>query len=156
VPDLSPFHREFVFVHILAVFAFLLAHGVSAGVLFRVKRETDITSIRALLKLSESTLVVVIVAGLVILASGIVAGFSGGFWTAGRLWLWASLAIFLAVAVLMTPLARNPLNRVRDAVDSGDMAALDEARASTRPMWVSVLGLGAVTVLTWLMMYKPF
>jgi len=156
VPDLAPFHREFVFVHLLAIFAFLLAHGVSAGVIFRIRRETDPQSVRSLLKLSEGSIMVMGVAALVVLVSGVLAGFSGNYWTAGSYWLWASLAVFLIVAFLMTPLARIPLNRVRDAVDSGDSAAVELATASTRPMLVASLGVAAVVVLTWLMMYKPF
>jgi uncharacterized membrane protein len=156
VPDISPFHREFVFIHVLGVFVFLLAHGVSAGVMFRIQRESDPQSVRALLKLSEASISMMIVGALVILASGIIAGFSGDYWTTGSYWVWASLALFLVVGILMTPLARSPLNRIRDAVDSGDTAAIQAATASTRPMLVAGLGVGAIVVLTWLMMYKPF
>ena len=156
MPDLAPFHREFVFLHLLGIFAFLLAHGVSAGVLFRLRREPDPHSLRAMLKLSESALLVMTVAGLVILLSGILAGFSGNYWTTGRYWLWASLVIFVGIGVLMTPFARNPLNRLRDAVDAGDAAAIDAARTGTRPMLVAGIGFGGIALLTWLMMYKPF
>ncbi len=156
MPDLAPLHREFVFVHILSIFVFLLAHGISAGVMFRIRRETEAQSLRALLQLSEGSIFVMSVAGLVVLASGVLAGFSGNYWTTGRYWLWASLVIFLVVGFAMTPLARIPLNRVRQAVEAGDAAAVQAAAASTRPMVVAAIGLGGVAVLTWLMMYKPF
>jgi hypothetical protein len=156
VPDLSVFHREFVFIHVVSVFAFLLAHGVSAGVMFWARREAEPVALRSLLKLSESSINVMFGAGLLILASGVVAGFSGNHWTAGGLWVWASLIVFLVVAFAMTPLARGPLNRVRDAVDAGDAAAVQSSTAALRPELVAALGLGAVVVLTWLMMYKPF
>ena len=164
MPDLSPFHREFVFLHILGVFAFLLAHGVSAGVMFRVRAESDPRALRALLTLSERSLNVMFGGALAFFIFGILAGFSGNFWTTpGGLWIWASLILVVAVFLAMTPLARFPLNRVREAVGDGsdesagtDAAAIEGAQARVQPMIIAVLGLGTVAVLTWLMTYKPF
>jgi hypothetical protein len=169
LPDLGPFHREFVFIHVVGVFAFLLAHGVSAGVMFWLRREREPAAVRALLGLSQSALMVMFVGALLLFVSGIVAGFSGNFWTAGGLWLWASLILFIVVFLLMTPLARMPLDRVRKALDeptSGPPtlgsavepapADLEVAISALRPMLVASLGVGAVIILTWLMMYKPF
>lgn len=160
MPDLAPFHRDFVFVHLLGVFMFLLAHGVSAGVLFRLRSERDPAVLRSLLRLSEGALSVMGVGALILLVAGILAGFSGNYWTTGRYWLWASLVIFIGVGLLMTPLARFPLNRVRDAVDEAtgelDAATMEAAVGARRPILVASVGLGAVALLAWLMMYKPF
>lgn len=177
MPDLGPFHREFVFTHVIGVFAFLLAHGVSAGAMFRLRRERDPAALRALLGLSHASLIVMSVGALLLFVSGIVAGFSGEYWTDGDFWLWASLIIFIAVALLMTPLARMPLDRVRKALDEPASApptldgkveptldgtveptpaSLEVALSALRPMLVASLGVGTVVVLTWLMMYKPF
>lgn len=169
MPDLGPFHREFVFIHVIGVFAFLLAHGVSAGAMFRLRRERDPAALRALLGLSHASLLVMSIGALLLFVSGIVAGFSGNYWTDGDLWLWASLIIFVVVALLMTPLARMPLDRARKALDepaSGPPtpdgtaepapASLEVALGALRPMLVASLGVGTVVVLTWLMMYKPF
>lgn len=160
MPDISAFHREFVFIHVVGVFAFLMAHGVSAGVMFRLRSQRDPASVRALVSLSSASLGVTFAAALVVLVSGIVAGFSGDYWVTGTFWVWASLAVFLAVAVAMGFVAREPLDRVRRALGDGagdvDATALDAAIESGRPMLVSALGAGAVVVLTWLMMYKPF
>ncbi len=99
---------------------------------------------------------------------GILAGFSGNYWTTGRYWIWVSLAIALIVMIAMTPWGRLYLNRVRTAVgidpksgeiDSeavADPAAVDAAIASGRPLLLAGLGLGAVAVLAWLMIFKPF
>jgi hypothetical protein len=164
VPDLAPFHRDFVFLHILGVFVFLLAHGVSAGVMFRVRAESDPRALRALLTLSERSLNVMFGGALAFFIFGILAGFSGNFWTTpGGLWIWASLILVVVVFLLMTPLARFPLNRVREAVGDGaeespgpDAAAIANAQARVQPMVVASMGVGGVAVLTWLMMYKPF
>ena len=137
--------------------------------MFRVRRERQPEALRALLGLSYSALLAMAVGALLLFVTGLLAGFSGNYWTTGQLWLWASLAIFVAVFLLMTPLARMPLDRVRKALDEPttgpptagsavDVAptSLDGAIAGTRPMLVATLGVGAVIVLTWLMMYKPF
>lgn len=169
MPDLSSFHRDFVFLHVLGVFVFLLAHGVSAAVLFRVRAERDPVALRSLLALSEAAMIGMGVGFLVLLATGILAGFSGNYWTSGRLWLWASVAVFVVVVLLMTPLARFPLDRVRTAVGLkeqkgraeasppiAESAAIEAATASVRPWPVAAVGLGGVALLAWLMMYKPF
>lgn len=174
MPDLGQFHREIVFIHLLGVFLFLLAHGVSAGVLFRVRSERDPVALRALLALSESSLMAMGVGALIFFVSGVLAGFSGNYWTSGPLWIWVSLALVIVAFLAMTPMARVPLNRVREAVGdpaaSGDTAAgaeagsaappdpaaLEAAVNSVRPMLVAALGLGTVGVLAWLMMFKPF
>lgn len=169
MPDLAAFHREIVFVHVIGVFLFLLAHGVSAGVLLRLRGERNPHAVRTLVDLSARSLGVMGVGAALWFFSGILAGFSGGHWTSGRWWIWVSLAIVLVVVVLMTPLGRLYVNRIRAAVGIDpkgkpgqtisseiDPAALDAAIMSGRPLLVAGMGLAAVVVLTWLMMYKPF
>ncbi|HUG48134.1 MAG TPA: DUF2269 family protein [Candidatus Limnocylindria bacterium] len=170
MPDLGQFHREIVFLHVIGVFLFLLAHGVSAGVMFWLRREREPAVLRSLLGLSYKAVLAMAVGALLLFVTGILAGFSGDSWTDGRLWLWVSLAVFVAVFLLMTPLARMPLDRIRKALDEptsepptlgsavepGASASLEAAITATRPMLVAGLGVGAVIVLTWLMMYKPF
>jgi hypothetical protein len=46
-------YQWMVFLHIAGVFAFLVAHGVSVGVAFRVRLERDPKRIMALLDLSS-------------------------------------------------------------------------------------------------------
>lgn len=167
MPDLAPYHSLIVFAHVLGVFAFLLAHGVSAGVMFRIRRERDPVALRALLKLSEAALLSMSVGALVFFVTGILAGFSGNYWTSGTLWIWISLVLIIVVGGLMTPLARFPLDRVREAIGDRppkgstavlppDAAAIEAAAGAVQPVLVASLGLGTVVILTWLMMFKPF
>jgi len=169
MPNISSFHPWIVFVHIIGVFVFLLAHGVSVGVMLRLRRERDPAAIRALLDLSSGTMVVMSVGFLIWFIAGVLAGFSGNYWT-GRAgwWLWASLAIAIVVVGLMTPLGRFYLDRVRAAVGidpkakgqpapaTVDAAALEAAIMSGRPFLLTAVGVGSVVVLAWLMMFKPF
>ena len=99
---------------------------------------------------------------------GILAGFSGNWWTSGRYWIWASLVLAVVLIGLMTPMGRIYLNRVREAVgidpktgavDSSkqvDPAAVEAAIASGQPILLAVLGTVGLAILFWLMIAKPF
>lgn len=168
MPDLAPFHGLIVFAHIIGVFLFLLAHGVSAGVILKIRTERDPAALRTLLSFSSWSMNVMGIGFLVWFIAGVLAGFSGNYWTTGSYWIWASLGISLLIVIVMTPLGRFHLNRVREAVgiDSKtgavdaaapvDDAALAAALASGRPLLLLAIGLVGVVVLAWLMMFKPF
>lgn len=49
--------RWLIFLHVLSAITFFLAHGASAAMAFRVRKETDFARIRALLDLSWSTMI---------------------------------------------------------------------------------------------------
>ncbi len=168
MPDLAPFHGLFVFVHVLGVFLFLLAHGVSAAVMLRIRGESDVVALRTLLDLSRRTFAAMAAGFLIWFFSGVLAGFSGNFWTTGRYWIWAALAIGVLVVGIMTPLGRSYFERLRAALGidaktgvvdpnaSVDPAAVEALVASGRPMLLAAIGVGGVVVLSWLMMFKPF
>ncbi|HLB44940.1 MAG TPA: hypothetical protein VJK49_06090 [Candidatus Limnocylindrales bacterium] len=168
MPDLSPFHGWIVFAHILGVFLFLIAHGVSVAAVLRLHSERDPAALRTLLDLSRRSMTAMGVGFLVWFFGGILAGFSGNYWTTGRYWIWASLAVAVAVMGIMTPMGRIYLNRVRAAVgidprtgviDSAatvDPVALEAAIGSGRPVLLASIGVVSVAVLAWLMMFKPF
>lgn len=166
--DLAPFHALIVFAHILGVFLFLLAHGVSAAVVLRLRSEREPVAVRTLLNLSRRSMTVMLIGFLVWFFGGVVAGFSGNFWTTGKYWIWASLAVAIVIVAVMTPMGRIYFNRVREAVGvdpktgavdasaTVDPAALEAAIASGRPLLLAGIGVGGVAVLAWLMMFKPF
>jgi hypothetical protein len=168
VPDLSSFHLWFVFVHVVGVLLFMLAHGVSAAVMLRLRRERDPGAVRTLLGLSRWTLGLALIGLLIWLITGVLAGFSGNYWTTGTYWIWASLVLAIVVSVVMSPMGRVYVNRVQEAVGVNektgavdpafvvDPARLESAIASGRPELLAAIGLGSVVVLTWLMMFKPF
>jgi hypothetical protein len=53
--DLAPFHTLIVTLHVLGVLLFVLAHGVSAFVLLRIRAERDPVALRTLLGLSRGS-----------------------------------------------------------------------------------------------------
>lgn len=169
MPDLAPYHRLIVFAHVLGVFLFLLAHGVSAAVLLRMRAERDPQTVRTLVDLSARSFPVMTAGALIWFFSGILAGFSGNYWTSGKLWIWVSLVLVLVIAGVMTPLGRFYVDRVRTALGMDpkgkvgqplgpavDSVALDAAITSGRPLLLAAIGLGGVAILSGLMMFKPF
>src|SRR3989304_4380836 len=54
-PMLTILIRWLIFLHVLAALTFFLAHGTSAAMAFKIRKETDFTRIGAILDLSWST-----------------------------------------------------------------------------------------------------
>lgn len=168
MPDLAQFHGPIVVLHVLGVLLFALAHGVSAAVLLRIRSERDPAALRTLLDLSRRSVNVMSVGYLLWFLSGILAGFSGNWWTSGRLWIWVSLVIAIFISALMTPMGRFYLDRVRRAIGvdpkSGaydpaahvDPVALQAAIESGQPALVAAMGITGLLVIGWLMVAKPF
>ena len=156
-----------VFLHATAILLFFIAHGASMAVAFRLKAESDPARVRALLDLSRFSLgtptIVVAAVGFV---TGILVGFMGDHW--GRLWIWLSLVLFVAIAGLMTPLASLRLQPIRTAAgmstsgprpteagpeDPAEMRRLIDA---WNPVPIGVVGLTGFIVILWLMLAQPF
>jgi hypothetical protein len=170
--DLSALRPWLILLHVLAVLGFLMVHGVSAFVLFRLRQEHDRERIRTLLDASASTQNLLGLFLLVFFASGVLAGLAGpNWWNNGTLWLWVSLAVFIGVMIGMTAFGAAYLNGLRvalglpttrqralaaDAPVPVDDAALAALLASPRPMIVAVIGIVGLAVITWLMVSKPF
>ena len=168
MPDISRFHGLIVLVHVLGVLLFILAHGVSAAVVLRLRTERDPAALRTLLDLSRRSINLMSVGLLMWFLAGILAGFSGNFWTNGTYWIWAALAIAIVVTLAMTPLGRFYLNRVRTALgvdpQTGaydpafqvDAVAVDAAISSGQPVLIVAIGVVGLAVIAWLMIAKPF
>jgi len=166
--NLAPFHSWIVFIHVVGVILFLIGHGVSVFVAWRLRTERDVASIRTLLDLSRRSIGVMSIGLVTWFLGGILAGFSGSYWTSGQLWIWASLVLAILVVGMMTPMGRFYFNRIRTAVGVDpqtnaadpnfvvDQGALDAAIASGNPMLLAVVGVGALVILAWLMIVKPF
>ncbi len=159
-----------VFAHILGIFGFLLAHGSAAAVSFRLRKERSVERIRTLLDLSQSVAVVGRISLLVVLVAGIALGFIGSWWRYG--WIWAALGVFVIMSVSMSPLAQRSFNQLRqltqahgakssgsDALKTGGALVekqLDVIVAGLHPVALTVVGFGGLTIILWLMMFKPF
>jgi MFS family permease len=174
-------YRFWVYLHIAGVFGFLLAHGVSTFVAFRLRREHEVERIRALAELSSSTLGVFYVSLFALLVGGVVAGFVGHWWGDG--WIWAAIGTLLAIMVAMYAIATPWLERVRLSVGvqrfdpaklkpkqrakleakgrlgsgmPGTPQEIAAAVSSSRPFVLLVVGGGGLLAILWLMVFKPF
>ncbi|MEO5918548.1 MAG: hypothetical protein ABIQ17_03205 [Candidatus Limnocylindrales bacterium] len=162
------FYPWVVLTHVVSAFVFILAHGVSAFVAFRVRSEGDRARLTAVLDLSASSLPIMYAALLVALVSGIAAAIMGGHFE--KLWPWAAIGVFLAVGIAMTPLGTFPLAAIRrglgqpnrddqkkgvvpEPVPDAELATL---RAKVRPELLAAIGLSGLVAMIWLMEAKPF
>ena len=154
------------FLHILGIFGFLIAHGVSASVFFALKSERNVDRICLLLQLSSKSTRIMLVSLLTLLVSGILSGFIGHWWGSG--WIWVSLALLVGISVGMSLLGTRILNEVRIGVglpsaygDSPDPERISEVELDTRlsrinPSRLTLIGFGGLVLIAWLMMFKPF
>jgi hypothetical protein len=162
-------YQLWVFVHLVGVFGFLLAHGVSAAVALSLRRERDPQKVRALLELSSWSLSGFYVSTVVLLAGGITAGFLGHWW--GQGWIWAALGVLVVMMGAMYGLASPYFNRLRQATGvptyrqrrrgaepgpQTGVVELEPLLRSSRPMLVVVVGIVGLVAILWLMVYKPF
>ena len=160
-----------VFLHVIGVLFFFIAHGTSMAVGFRLKRERDPARVRALLDLSSWTLGVwPSIAFILGLVAGIAAGIMGGWF--GQAWIWISIALLVLVAGAMTPLVAARLNVLRtaagtrainpfsrkppDAPPALDDSELERLLAAWDPRPAAIMGCGGFVIILWLMFFKPF
>jgi hypothetical protein len=161
-------YRVIVFFHILGAMGFLMSHGASASVAFRLRRETEIERIKALLDVSGTAVIVMWISLLVLAVAGIVLGFMGRWWNRG--WIWTSIGLLLAIGIVMGIFSGRHYHGLRKLVGlpymegSKDRPAEEPASHAEilalindhKPMVLTVVGFGGIGVILWLMMFKPF
>ena len=157
------------FVHVLAVLAFLAAHGASLSVAFKLRGEVERERIRALLDLSNAYLNTMYGSLLVLVVAGVIAGLMGG-WFSHSLWIWISVALLVAIMIAMYYLGTSHFNELRKAVglpyaigsrrlQPVEPVASDELAAlllTGRPWALAGTGLGGFAIIAFLMMFRPF
>ena len=155
-----------VFLHVISLFGFLMAHGVSAGVYFALQHERQVDRLRWLLQLSTSTARVMLTSLLVLIVTGVIAGFMGQWWSRG--WIWLSLILLIVLWGVMSGLGSRLLNKIRQGIGLPSSygqpplatplsttelnALLDRAQ----PARLAIIGFGGLAIIAWLMLFKPF
>jgi len=156
------------FIHVLASVTFIMGHGASIAFAFRVKKESNLERVRAMLDLSQSMWQVYMLSWLVMMIAGVVNGFMGNWWSRG--WIWASLVLMLVITFWMFYLGVKTYHPLRKAFGmpyregNAELPAgepLPEAErttllAATRPMELFAVGYGGFAFILWLMIFKPF
>ena len=156
------------FLHVFGAFAFVLAHGASASMAFRLQREKSLDRLRAMLDLSGAFLGVVYATIGILLVAAIVAAFAGHWWSRG--WVWLSLVLAVAMVTGMSLLGTTYYHRVRKAVglpymenwkpqpaiEPASAAEVSALLARPRHVYLGVIGGGGLAVIVGLMVFKPF
>jgi hypothetical protein len=164
---MTPMYGLVVLLHVLGAFAFVMAHGVSMLIAFRLRGERDRVRQAHLLELSGLSVGLMYIGLGVLLVAGIAAGFMGGLW--GRGWIWAALAILVLVIAVMYAVATPFYGRMRAAagVPGSEQLAgrlqppptpadLDALATSNRPIVLAAVGGVGLALIVWLMVSKPF
>ena len=160
--------RWLIFLHVLAALTFFLAHGTSAAMAFKIRKETNFARIGAMLDLSWSTMTLMGVSFLVMGLTGIILPFLIGIWDKG--YIWASIVLILFVLIYMAVFNETTYKQLRRLVGLPYMKGSKQmpAEPPSNPEEVaallnrtSVTGLVVVgyiipAVVLWLMVFKPF
>ena len=150
-------YQLLVLLHIIGAFIFLMAHGVSVFVAWRLPSETNGERAAALLDLSRDSIDWIHAGLWLLVTSGVAAGFVGQWWD--RLWIWLALDLLLAITALMYKTApaayRDVGTRLEEvgppAWDADAQALVDRRRATL----LMATGTSALLAIVALMVLKP-
>ncbi|MGH2635520.1 MAG: hypothetical protein ACRDHU_05170 [Actinomycetota bacterium] len=153
-------YRWWKLLHVLGVLGFVMFHGVSIVVAFRLRKERDRARIAELLQFSGASVRGMYLSLLLLLVFGVVAGFSGKWWSFW--WIWISLALLVLTIVEMWAVARPYYERLKDAIQLRPSGVprrsdeeLDQMLRSRAALLNAVWGIAALVIITWLMIWKP-
>jgi hypothetical protein len=157
-----------IFLHTLSALTFFLAHGASVAMAFKIRSETDLVRIRAMLDLSASTFMVMLISFLALGLTGLIMPFILKIWNQG--WIWASIVLMVIVVVQMGLMNEKRYKVLRRLVGLPYMqgnkefpaeppARQPEVEAYIKKLKVAdlvVVGYMIPMVVLWLMVFKPF
>jgi Ca2+/Na+ antiporter len=160
--------RWLIFLHVLSALTFFLAHGASAAMAFKVRKEKELARIRAMLDLSESTIEIMFLAFLGLLLSGVVLSFMLRIWNKG--WVWTSLLLMIFVFIWMVWMNEQAYKTLRKLVGlpyrqgskeypAQPPASMEEVTAQLKKLSVKglvIVGYVIPAIVLWLMIFKPF
>lgn len=153
-----------LFLHIALVLGFMLAHGVQVVVMFKQRSEPDPERNLALFDILPDVLPLRILA-LSVVATGFLLVAALSLWS--RWWIWLSLFLLALIWVamyrfggayytLLEEAAARAIEARGTPLEADAMAAFGRARGARHPAALAVTGLGGITLILWLMVFKPF
>ena len=160
--------RWLVFIHVLSVITFFLAHGTSAAMAFQLRKEKNIERIRAMLDLSATTFMLLFVSYLIMGITGLVMVFLIKIWN--QVWVWLSVAlmvyVFMHMALrsektyyLLRKLVGLPYRHKNKEYPAEAPASEEEIIAHIRKISAyEMIAVGFVipAFVLWMMVFKPF
>lgn len=161
------FYEWLVYLHVLSAILFVAAHGVSMAVSFRIKSAGSRADAIAVLGVSETSLVSMYITLGLLVVTGITLGVLGDFWREG--WFWASLLVLVAITAAMVPLGAIAFSNIRRfagteyavkgkrfPAEPPDETKMMAAIGAVRPDLLTIIGLGGLALVLWMMIFKPF
>ena len=142
-------YRWIVFIHIASVLGLLLVHPVTIA--FHLKQERVDVRIRELLEVSEAASALRWIFFALVVVSGVALGFLGSWWGTG--WVWAALAVFVLIGVVMNRYGGRTIDEISDTNDDSEMERL---LARFNPWILAMTGTGGLLAVLYLMLFKPF
>lgn len=157
-----------VLTHVLSAFAFVLLHGPSVFAMFMLRSERELAKVQTLLMLSRRSSEISWAAWTLLGLSGLALAAAQHSWA--RLWVWGSIVVLVGVTFAMSAIASRPFNEARSAaglpwfdgkrvhppgpVVRADLdAALARIRARTPAL--TIIGVGGLALLVWMMLARP-
>jgi hypothetical protein len=153
-------YRWWKLLHVLGVLGFVMFHGVSIVVAFRLRKERDRTRIAELLQFSGASVQGMYASLLALIVFGVVAGFAGKWW--GYWWIWISIVLLVLTMIEMGVVARPYYQQLKDAIQLRPSGVprksdeeLDQMLRARAAMLNAVWGLAVLAIIAWLMIWKP-
>ena len=153
-------YQWWVFAHLVGVFGFLAAHGVSMSVSFRLRKERDPARVNEILEASAASSRWMYVFFLVLVIGGIGAATLYHLWA--QAWISISSGILVVVFVVMQAVGGPYYRKVRliaRAMAGGSQAVtaeqFEEVLRSRRPNIVTIVGVVGLAAILYLMVLKP-
>lgn len=157
-----------LFLHILSALTFFLTHGTSVAMAFKIRSETNFNRIRAMLELSSSTFMTMILSFAFMGLTGLILPFILKLW--GKGWIWASIILMVIVMVQMgfmndkryktlRKLVGLPYMQGNKELPAEEPASQEEVEAHLKKLKVGelvVVGYVIPMIVLWLMVFKPF
>ncbi len=153
-------YQWLVVLHLLGLIVFVMCHGVSMFVAFRIRREPNRALVAAFLGLSNRATQAMYLGLILLIVGGLGAAWNVGWLTAP--WVIASYVVLIVALVVMWAVGAGYYYPLREGLEGSEKTPrLDDAAlahtlsTSRRPEVLGVVGFAALVILVWLMVLKP-
>lgn len=151
-------YQWFVFIHLLGLVVFALAHGASAFIALRLPGQRNPAVVRSYLETSQIATRTTYVGLLLLLIGGAGAATVGDFWP--KPWVLGSIVVLVVVISAMYALGTGYYGALRARLaDTGSEPITEDALVGMldpqRPRLLAAIGVLGLLILIWLMVLKP-
>jgi len=153
-----------VYLHVIAVFVFLIQHAVDILVTFKLRQQTEpdgiYTAYSFMLNNNTRNLRITYAA---IIVTGATAGFITPWWKQG--WMWTALGVMILIWIIMSrfgPIYLTAVDTIAETAmkNKTDPTALEkfkiDLKARREPEIMASTSVIGLLIILWLMMFKPF